>query len=76
VKITPHQLRHSAATLLLNEGMSIWGVKEILGHRYVDTTLGYARTYDSTAEKEYQMAINLARTNFAQRSLAIAQRPN
>jgi site-specific recombinase XerD len=55
--ITPHQLRHSAATLLLNAGMSIWGVKEILGHRSVETTLGYARTYDSTVGREYFKAI-------------------
>jgi integrase len=52
----PHQLRHTAA-LLLNAGMSGWGVKEILGHRHVETTLGYARTYNNTAAKEYQMAI-------------------
>jgi len=47
-----------AATLLLNAGMSVWGVKAILGHRHVDTTLGYARTYTSRAAKEYQMAID------------------
>lgn len=57
VKVTPHQLRHTAATLLLNAGMSVWGVKAILGHRHVDSTLRYARTRDSTAAKEYQMAI-------------------
>jgi integrase len=57
VKISPHQLRHSAATLLLNAGMSIWGVKEILGHKYVDTTLGYARMYDSKVTADYYQAI-------------------
>jgi len=57
VKTTPHQLRHTAATLLLNAGMSVWGMKAILGHRHVKTTLKYARTRDSTAAKEYQMAI-------------------
>ena len=61
VKATPHQLRHSAATLLLNMGMSVWGVKEILGHKSVETTLGYARTYDSTVAKEYRMT--MAREN-------------
>ena len=57
VKITPHQLRHSIATLLLNAGMSVWGVKEILGHKYVDTTLGYARVFDSTVAADYYQAI-------------------
>ncbi|MCX6080477.1 MAG: tyrosine-type recombinase/integrase [Chloroflexi bacterium] len=58
VKATPHQLRHSAATMLLNAGLSVWAVKEILGHKSVETTLEYARTYDSTVAKEYQMAIS------------------
>jgi integrase len=57
VKASPHQLRHTAATLLLNAGMSVWGVKEILGHKSVQTTLGYVRTYDSTVAKEFQAAI-------------------
>lgn len=34
----------------------VWGVKSILGHRRVETTLRYARTRDSTAVKEYQRA--------------------
>ncbi len=72
VKATPHQLRHSAATLLLNNGMSVWGVKEILGHKSVETTLGYARTYDSSVVKEYKMAINSVSTNYAERSLSMA----
>jgi len=57
VKATPHQLRHTAAALLLNAGMSVWGVKAILGHRHVDTTLKYARTRDSTAAREYHRVI-------------------
>ncbi len=54
--VTPHQLRHTCATMLLNAGMSILGVQRILGHRYVETTLRYARAYDSTVVKDFQMA--------------------
>ena len=57
VQVTPHQLRHLCAALLLNAGMSVFGVQAILGHRYVDTTLRYARTYDATVAKDYQRAI-------------------
>src|SRR5215208_2864009 len=57
--VTPHQLRHTCATLLLNSGMSIFGVQSILGHKYVDTTLRYARTYDITVARDYQQAIKL-----------------
>ena len=51
-----HQLRHTCASMLLNAGMSILGVQRILGHRYVETTLRYARVYDSTMVKDFQRA--------------------
>ncbi len=54
--ITPHQLRHTCASMLLNAGMSILGVQRILGHRYVETTLRYARVYDSTVVRDFQRA--------------------
>jgi integrase len=68
VKATPHQIRHSAATLLLNAGISIWGVKEILGHKSVQTTLGYARMYDSTVAMEFQMTSEKSSIICAERS--------
>jgi integrase len=54
--VTPHQLRHTCASMLLNAGMSILGVQKILGHRYVETTLRYARVYDSTVVRDFQRA--------------------
>jgi site-specific recombinase XerD len=39
--VTPHQLRHSCATLLLNAGAPILTVQAILGHKHVDRTLRY-----------------------------------
>ena len=36
---TPHSLRATTATLLLDAGMDIIKVKELLGHRHVTTTL-------------------------------------
>jgi site-specific recombinase XerD len=56
IHISPHQLRHTCATMLLNAGMSILGVQRILGHKYVETTLKYARVYDSTVVKDFQWA--------------------
>jgi site-specific recombinase XerD len=56
VTATPHQLRHTAATMLLNAGMSVFGVQAILGHKYVDTTLRYARSFDNVVEKDYRQA--------------------
>jgi len=57
VRITPHQLRHSCATLLLNAGAPILTVQTILGHKHVDTTLGYARLYDGTVAADYYRAM-------------------
>jgi integrase len=48
VLVRPHQLRHTCATLLLNAGAPILTVQSILGHKFIDTTLGYARLYDGT----------------------------
>jgi site-specific recombinase XerD len=56
VRVTPHQLRCSFATLLLNAGASVLTVQALLGHKHVDTTLRYARVYDSTVAADYVRA--------------------
>jgi hypothetical protein len=57
MRVTPHQLRHSCATLLLNAGAPILTVQAILGHKHIDTTLGYARLYDGTVAADYYRAM-------------------
>lgn len=52
--VTPHQLRHTCATMLLNAGMSVLGVQKLLGHKYVETTLRYTRVYDVTIVRDFQ----------------------
>jgi len=58
VRVTPHQLRHSCATLLLNAGAPILTVQTILGHKQIDTTLGYARLYNGTVAADYYCAMH------------------
>jgi integrase/recombinase XerC len=39
--ITPHQLRHSAATNLVRAGIPIHLVSSLMNHSNVQTTMGY-----------------------------------
>jgi site-specific recombinase XerD len=47
---TPHSLRATAATLLLDSGVDIMEVKELLGHRHVTTTQIYDKRRRSLRE--------------------------
>lgn len=49
-KITPHSLRHSYATHLIESGIDLLEVKRILGHRSILTTAKYTHLTSHTAE--------------------------
>ncbi|MEO6063440.1 MAG: tyrosine-type recombinase/integrase [Thermoflexales bacterium] len=57
VRAHPHQLRHTCATLLLNAAMPLPQVQAILGHRQLQTTRDYARSYDGTVAADYTRAM-------------------
>ena len=52
VDATIHALRHSFATRLINEGISLGVVRKLLGHRNMQTTLRYAEVSDATVKRE------------------------
>lgn len=48
-KITPHCLRHSYATHLIEAGVDLLEVQKILGHRSILTTTQYTQLTTRTA---------------------------
>lgn len=60
IKATPHQLRHSFATHLLNSGARISDVSELLGHSTMATTQIYTKLGSVKKMEEYMKAHPLA----------------
>jgi len=56
---TPHTLRHTFATELLNVGMRLECLQVLLGHRNIEETRRYARLTDKTREEEYFKAMDI-----------------
>ena len=52
-----HCLRHTCATELLNAGMRLECLQQLLGHSTVEQTRRYARLTDKTREEEYFRAM-------------------
>lgn len=55
--VSPHRLRHTLATRLLNTGMDITRIQKLLGHDNLNTTMIYARVLDKTLEADYHQAM-------------------
>jgi len=51
-RLTPHMLRHTAATHLLFNGCPVGHIKEILGHERLETTCRYYLGLDNRAAKK------------------------
>jgi integrase len=59
--ITPHQLRHTYATALVNAGVSLQALMALLGHASAEMSLRYGRLFDTTVKDEYERALDLAK---------------
>jgi hypothetical protein len=72
--ITPHQLRHTYATRLINAGMSLQALMALLGHVRPEMTLRYAALADTTVRDAYDTAMARVRAR-QQLPLVVAGRP-
>ena len=60
---TPHQLRHTYATALVNAGVSLQSLMALLGHVSAEMSLRYGRLFDSTVKAEYERALTAAKAH-------------
>jgi len=59
--VTPHQLRHTYATALVNAGVSLQALMALLGHVSATMSLRYGRLFDATVRADYERALALAK---------------
>jgi integrase/recombinase XerD len=61
--LTPHRFRHSAATLLIEEGVDIRIVQRLLGHASISTTELYTKVSDNSLVAAIERADTLAQVD-------------
>lgn len=54
---SPHCLRHTFATQLVNAGVTLEVLKELMGHRSIQMTLCYTQLYEETKRQQYDQAM-------------------
>ena len=62
--LTPHLLRHAAASRLYGDGVGLAAIQQLLGHRWLSTTVRYVHVTEASIESEYLTAAERAAARF------------
>ncbi len=65
LRVTPHQLRHTYGTTLVNAGMSLQALMALMGHVSAEMTLRYASMASPTVRAAYEAAMRKVRARTA-----------
>jgi Phage integrase family len=63
-KLTPHTLRHFAASELYRQGMDVVAIQELLGHKWINTTMIYVHVNQTHVEHAWVRAGERGRARF------------
>ncbi len=58
VQVSPHRLKHTLATRLINQGMPIHSLRKLLGHQRLKTPQIYACINDETLYGQFKDAMS------------------
>jgi len=75
VEVSPHRLRHTLATRLVNVGMEITSIQRLLGHDKLDTTMIYAKVHDATVEGDFRQAMARLESQVEQQPVKMSRCP-
>ena len=56
-KVHPHKFRRTLATTVIDKGMPIEQVQQLLGHQSIDTTLQYAMVNQNNVKQSHRKFI-------------------
>lgn len=71
--VTPHQLRHTFATAMVNAGVPLQTLMVLLGHVSAQMSLRYGRLFDATVRDDYERALTQAKAHLGGPVLPPAQ---
>lgn len=63
-KLTPHVLRHARASSLYEDGVGLIAIQQLLGHRWLSTTMAYVHVSSDAIEEEYRKAAERSALRF------------